>query len=79
MRCMKQSCVALSMTKAKYLAACAVAMWLQELISGLFGLELEVTYIWCDNESCMKSSKNPMVYERLKHIKIKYYCIKDMV
>jgi hypothetical protein len=71
--------VALSTIEAEYLAACAVAVWLQELISGLFGLELEVTYIWCDNQSCMKSSENPMVYDRLKHIEIRYYYIRDIV
>jgi hypothetical protein len=71
--------VALSTTEAKYLASCAVAMWLRELLSRLFGLILEVTYIWCDNQSFMKLSKNPMVYDRLKHIKIKYYYIRDIV
>jgi hypothetical protein len=47
--CTKQSCVALSTTEAAYLTACAVAVWLRELLSGLFGLRLEATYIWCDN------------------------------
>jgi hypothetical protein len=40
---MKQSCVALSTTEAKYVAACATCrevVWLQKLLSGLFGLEL---------------------------------------
>jgi hypothetical protein len=48
----KKSCVALSTTEAKYVAACAAyreAVWLRKLLSGLFGLKLEVTCIWCDN------------------------------
>jgi hypothetical protein len=49
------------------------------MLSRLFGLELEVTCIWSDNQSCMKSSKNPMVYDRLKHIEIRYYYTMDMV
>jgi hypothetical protein len=38
--------VALSTTKAEYVAACAAsreAMWLRKLLSGLFGLGLEAT------------------------------------
>jgi hypothetical protein len=71
--------VALATAEVEYLAACAVSVWLQELMSGLFGLGLEATYIWCDNQSCMKSSKNPVVYDRSKHIKIRYYYIRDIV
>jgi hypothetical protein len=56
--------VVLSMTEAEYLAACAVAVWLRELLSGLFGLGLEATCIWCDNQSCMKSSENPVVLQK---------------
>jgi hypothetical protein len=41
--------VALSTTEAEYLASCEVVVWLQELLSRLFGLGMEVTYIWCDN------------------------------
>ena len=76
---MKQSCVALGMAEAKYLAACAVVVWLRELLSGLFGLGLEATCIWFDNQSCMKSSENPVVYDKLKHIEIRYYYIGDIV
>jgi hypothetical protein len=49
---MKQSCVAPSMAEAEYVAACAAcreAMWLQKLMSELFGLKLEAICIWCDN------------------------------
>jgi hypothetical protein len=76
---MKQSCVALSTTEAEYVIACREAMWLQKLLYGLFGLTLEVTYIWCDNQSCMKLSKNLVFCDRLKHIEIKYHYIRDMV
>ena len=54
---MKQPCVALNMDGDEYVGACATcreSMWIRKLISGLFGLKLEVTYIWCDNQSCMK-------------------------
>jgi hypothetical protein len=71
--------VALGTTEAEYLAACAVVVWLQELLFGLFGLGLEATYNSCDNQSCMKSSKNPVVYDRSKHIEIRYYYIRDIM
>jgi hypothetical protein len=50
----KQSCVALSTSEAEYVATCATskeAVWLRKLLSELFGLRLEVTCIWCDNQS----------------------------
>jgi hypothetical protein len=63
-------------------AACAAsreAIWLRKLLSRLFGLELEATCIWRDNQSCMKLSENPVFHDRSKHIEIRYYYIKDMV
>ena len=74
--------MALSTTKAEYVAACSTsceAVWLQKLLSDLFDLELEVTCIFCDNQICMKLSKNPMFHDKLKHIEIKYHIIMDMV
>jgi hypothetical protein len=55
----KKPCVPLNTVDVEYVVACATsreAMWLQKLLSGLFGLILEVTCIWCDNQSCMKFS-----------------------
>jgi hypothetical protein len=78
----KQSCVALSTAEAEYVAACAAckeAVWLRKLLSELFGLKLEATCIWCDNQSCMKLSKNLVFHDNSKHIEIKYHYIRDMV
>ena len=54
-------------------------MWLRELFSRLFGLILEATFIWCDNQSCMKLSENLVVYDRSKHIELIYYYIRYIV
>jgi ATP sulfurylase len=54
-------------------------VWLQKLLSRLFGLKLEANYIWCDNQSCMKLSENLVFHDRSKHIEIKYHYIRDMV
>jgi hypothetical protein len=70
------------MAEDEYVATCATcreAVWLQKLLSGLLGLKMKVTCIWCDNQSCMKLSENPVFHDRSKHIKIKYHYIRDMV
>jgi hypothetical protein len=33
--------------------------------------------IYCDNQSCLKLSKNPLFHDRSKHIEIKYYISTD--
>ena len=48
-------------------------------MSDLFDLELEVTCIFYDNQSCVKFSKNLMFHNKSKHIEIKYHYIQDMV
>jgi hypothetical protein len=55
----KKSCVALSTDESQYVVACETCrevLWLQKLFSGSFCLKMEATYIWCDNQSCMKLS-----------------------
>ena len=77
-----QSCVALSISEAKYVAACSAsceAVWLRKLLSDLFDLQMDATYIHCDNQSCVKLSKNSVFHDKSKHIEIKYNYIKDMV
>ena len=57
----KQTLVALSSTKAEYIAACMVAwevVWLWKLLVGLFGHMLEPTVIRCENQSCVQMSVN---------------------
>ena len=56
------------------LASCE-AIWLQKLMSGLFNLELYTTVILCDNQSCIKMTKNPVFHDRSKHIEIRYFYI----
>jgi hypothetical protein len=55
----KQTSVVLSTTEAEYIATCSTCsevVWFQKLLARLFDLELEVTCIWCDNQSCVKLS-----------------------
>jgi hypothetical protein len=78
----KQSSISLSMTEAEYIAICFAsceAIWLQKLLTGLFDLEMEATMILCDNQSCIKMTKNLVFHDKSKHIKIWYHYIRDMV
>ena len=78
----KQSYVALSTTEEKYVASCSAsceAVWLPKLLSNLFGLQLDATCIYCNNQSCVKFSDNLVFHDKSKHIDIKYHYIWDMV
>ena len=78
----KQSYVALSIDEVEYVAACSAScevVWLRNLLSDLFELQMDATCIYCDNQSCVKLSKNLVFHDKLKHIKIKYHYIRDMV
>ena len=78
----KQTYVALNTTEAEYIAACDActeAVWLCNLVSRLFDQVLDSTVIYCDNQSCVKLSKNSVFHYMLKHIEIKYYFLRDKV
>ena len=45
----------------------------------MLGGNLKSTIIHCDNQSCMKLSKNPMFHDRSKHIDMRHHFIRDMV
>ena len=78
----KHSSVVLSTVEAEYIAlsvAIREAVWLQNLLIDLFDHEMDSTIIHCDNQSCVKLSKNLVFHYKSKHIEIKYHYIKDMV
>jgi hypothetical protein len=74
--------VALSIAEAEYNAismeACE-AMWLWNLLAGLFGQTPDPIMIHCDNQSCVKLSENPVSHDKSKHVEIKFHYIRDMV
>ena len=74
--------MALSIAEAEYVVACSTScesMWIRKLLSNLFDLQLNATFIYCDNQSCVKLSENPVFHDNSKHIEIKYHYIRDMV
>ena len=69
----KQQLVALSSAEAEYmvanLASCE-AIWLLKMLFGLFVQQLRPSVIYCDNQSCIKLTENPVFHDRSKHIGI---------
>ena len=49
------------------------------MLLGLFDVEIDVTDILCDNQSCIKMTENLVFHDKSKHIEIKYHFIRDMV
>jgi hypothetical protein len=49
------------------------------MLIGLFSVQLRPTVIYCDNQSCIKLSENPVFHDRSKHIDIWYHFIRDYV
>jgi hypothetical protein len=76
----KQKSVALIIVEEKYIPvcdACTEAVWLCKLVSGLSNQVLNLTVIYCDDESYVKISENPMFHDKLKNIEIKHYILHD--
>ena len=74
----RKTSVALSTIEAEYIATCSTcseAVWLRKLLTRLFDTEMDVTDIYCDNQSCIKLSENLEFHDKSKHIEIKYVYI----
>ena len=72
--------MALSSVEVKYMATSIVAceaIWLRKILMALFGQEMDVTVIYCGNQSCIKLSKNLVFRDKSKHIDIWYHFIRD--
>jgi len=62
----KQKSMAPSSDEAEYMAASTVScesIWLRKLLVNLFRRRMEVTEIMCNNQSCIKLSKNPVFHD----------------
>ena len=68
----KQSCVPLSSIEAEYVAAsscCAQLLWMRKTLKDNCVICDKVP-LWCDNESVIKISLNPVQHFKTKHIVI---------
>eukprot|EP00253_Pinus_taeda_P001923 PITA_01923 len=78
----KQKSVALSSSEAEYMAASTTsceAIWLRKLLVNLFKRKMEATRIMCNNQSCIRFSKNPVFHDQSNHIDIWCHFVRDCV
>jgi hypothetical protein len=75
----KQTFVALSTTKAEYVAAgqcCAQLLWMRQILRD-FGYNLSKVPLLCDNESAIRLADNAIEHNRTKHIDIRHHFLRD--
>jgi hypothetical protein len=72
-------CVALSTTKAEYIAIIEAAkelLWMKKFLQEL-GLQQGRYVLYCDSQSAIHLSKNSTFHSRSKHIDVRYHWIRD--
>jgi hypothetical protein len=75
----KQNTVALSTAEAEYVSASeatAQAIWLRFVLDDFGEMQAEATPLFCDNMSAISMVKNPVFFQRTRHINRKYHFIK---
>jgi hypothetical protein len=75
----KQQVVALSSCEAKYIAASTAStqvLWLVRLLGDLLGRDTGAVELRVDSKSALVLAKNPVFYERSKHIWVRYHFIR---
>jgi hypothetical protein len=74
--------VALLSCEAKYIAgtrAACQAIWVSQLVEEMMGVKLAAHVVKMDNQSAISLSKNLVLHDRSKHIKIRYHFIRECV
>ncbi|GJV61240.1 hypothetical protein Tco_1467340 [Tanacetum coccineum] len=77
----RQPIVTLSTTKAEFVAATTCAcqvIWLRRILRHIGLPQEESIIIVCDNMSTIRLLRNPVMYNRSKHI-VRYYFLRDSV
>ncbi|KAJ9544522.1 hypothetical protein OSB04_024229 [Centaurea solstitialis] len=75
----KQNCVSTSTAKAEYVVAaicCSQLLWMKTQLLD-YGYKLKRVPIYCDSESAIAITSNPVQHSKTKHIDIRYQFIKD--
>ncbi|GJR02356.1 retrovirus-related pol polyprotein from transposon TNT 1-94 [Tanacetum coccineum] len=77
----KQTTLAISTTKAKYVSArkaCQQALWMKQALVD-YDVKLNNEPVLCDNKGAIDLSKNPVLHSRSKHIEIRHHFLRDNV
>nr|GEV14870.1 hypothetical protein [Tanacetum cinerariifolium] len=77
----KQNCTAMSSAEAEYMAlsaSCAQVMWTRTQLQD-YGFNYNKILLYCDSQSAIAISCNPVQYSRTKNIHTRYHFIKEQV
>ncbi|GKA49021.1 hypothetical protein Tco_0741979, partial [Tanacetum coccineum] len=77
----KQDCTAMSSAEAEYVAlsaSCAQVMWMRTQLQD-YGFNYNKIPLYCDSQSAIAISCNPVQHSRTKHIHTWYHFIKEHV
>jgi hypothetical protein len=78
----RQEIISLSTTESEYIAAVYAAkeaLWLRSLISQIFGINLQITTLFSDNQSAIVLTKEHQYHARTKHIDIRFHFIRWII
>ena len=78
----RQQIISLSTTESEYIAATYAAkeaLWLRQLILQLFGITLDATTLFSDNQSAIALTKEHQYHARTKHIDVRFHFIRWIV
>ncbi|GJW26835.1 hypothetical protein Tco_0040646 [Tanacetum coccineum] len=76
-----QDCTAMSSAEAEYVAlsaSCAQVMWMRTQLQD-YGFNYNKIPLYCDSQSAIAISCNPVQHSRTKHIHTRYHFIKEQV
>nr|GEV44562.1 retrovirus-related Pol polyprotein from transposon TNT 1-94 [Tanacetum cinerariifolium] len=74
-------CTAMSTAEAKYMAlsaSCAQVLWMRTQLMD-YGFDYNKIPLYCDSQSAIAISCNPMQHSRTKHTNVRYHFIKEQV
>nr|GEU33052.1 retrovirus-related Pol polyprotein from transposon TNT 1-94 [Tanacetum cinerariifolium] len=77
----KHNCTAMSSAEAEYVAlsaSCAQVMWMRTQLQD-YGFNYNKIPLYCDSQSAIAISCNPVQHSRTKHIHTRYHFIKEQV
>eukprot|EP00253_Pinus_taeda_P030729 PITA_30729 len=80
--CKKQSAISLSSAEAKYrgsIEASKEALWLHKILSEFGFQQQHPTTLWCDNQSAIQLSKDPIQHQCNKHIELHMHFIGKLI
>jgi len=54
------------------------AIWLKKILSKLYFIQEKAIVMYCDNNSAIKLSQNPLLHGRSEHTDVKYHCLCEL-